>query len=100
MSKFISDGSPSNPCAYVQWKGTDLCMDFYCECGAHCHYDGYSAYTVKCPHCGTIWEMPCFVIPRRADERTYEGHRSDPKELKPDEDYSAPKGSAKRERGA
>ena len=30
---FSYDGQP-NPRAYVQWKGTDVCMDFHCDCGA------------------------------------------------------------------
>lgn len=36
---FIGD-EPENPYAFIQWKGTDVCMDFHCECGAHCHFDG------------------------------------------------------------
>lgn len=23
--------------AFVQYKGTDICMDFWCECGTHGH---------------------------------------------------------------
>lgn len=87
MSGF-SDDETVNPHAFIQWKGTDVCMDFYCECGAHCHFDGYFAYAVKCPHCKTIWEMPCYVKPRKADERTYPNHVETAKNLDPDEDYS------------
>lgn len=54
------------PSAFIQWKGTDVCMDFHCECGAFCHFDGDFAYTVKCPHCSTVWEMPSTVYPRKA----------------------------------
>lgn len=61
------DGKPQ---AFVQWKGTDVCMDFYCECGAHCHFDGYFAYHVKCPHCKTVWQMPSNLFPRKADEKS------------------------------
>jgi len=88
MSNFISDGDPSDPYAFVQWKGTDVCMDFHCECGAHCHFDGYFAYAVKCPHCGTIWEMPCIIKPRKADGNTYPGHVEMAQNMEPDEDYS------------
>ena len=89
MSKFIeeSDGI-ENPYAFIQWKGTDVCMDFHCECGAHCHFDGYFAYTVKCPHCETIWEMPTFIVPRRPGKSAEEWHVSSAKMLEPDEDYS------------
>ena len=28
MSKFISDGDQEGPHAFIQWKGTDVCMDY------------------------------------------------------------------------
>lgn len=40
---------------FIQWKGTDVCMDFHCECGHHNHYDGYFAYVVKCKECGNLY---------------------------------------------
>lgn len=55
------------PNAFIQWKGTDVCMDFYCECGAHCHFDGYFAYVVKCPHCEIVYEMPYMIYPRKGN---------------------------------
>jgi len=67
------------PSAYVQWRHTDLCMDFFCECGAHCHFDGSGAFCVKCPRCETVWEMPSMLFPRKADERALETHRKNPK---------------------
>ena len=72
------------PYAFIQWKGTDLCMDFHCECGAHCHFDGMFAYTVQCPHCSTVWEMPQTVVPRKADAKTPEFWRCFPKMLDAD----------------
>ncbi len=54
-----------NTYAFLQWKGTDVCMDFHCECGAHHHIDGLFVYTVKCHSCGTIWEMPTHVFPTK-----------------------------------
>lgn len=42
---------------FIQWKGTDVCLDFYCRCGAHGHVDGDFAYYVRCAACGTIYEM-------------------------------------------
>lgn len=85
MSNFIDEGSPDDPYAFIQWKGTDVCMDFHCECGAHCHFDGYFAYKVKCPHCETVWEMPCYAKPRKAHT---EGYAGEAKDMEPDEDYS------------
>lgn len=42
---------------FIQWKGTDVCMDLHCECGFHNHYDGYFAYEVKCRGCGNIYAL-------------------------------------------
>lgn len=82
------------PQTFIQWKGTDLCMDFLCECGAHCHFDGDFAYCVKCPHCGDIWEMPSCVFPRRADSRTYPHHVENAKILQADDAHCDDEGNA------
>lgn len=87
MTGFLDDKDDRKPSAFIQWKGTDVCMDFYCECGAHCHFDGDFAYTVKCPHCETVFEMPCMVYPRRADGRTNEHWKDNAKLMIPDEDH-------------
>ncbi|MDP9417763.1 MAG: hypothetical protein M3P48_08040 [Actinomycetota bacterium] len=47
--------------SFVQWKGTDVCMDFHCVCGWHAHIDDYFVYAVKCGGCGKEWEMPAYV---------------------------------------
>ncbi len=44
------------PHGWVQWKGTDVCMDVHCECGAHLHVDAAFAYNVECPHCGRVFQ--------------------------------------------
>lgn len=85
MSNLIEDES-KNPYAFIQWKGTNVCMDFHCDCGAHCHYDGYFAYVVQCPHCGAKWEMPELVKPRRVNEKAYAYWVENPKVLERDED--------------
>lgn len=45
------------PSAFIQWKGTEVCMDIYCVCGHHSHFDGWFAYAVKCPKCKKILEV-------------------------------------------
>jgi hypothetical protein len=62
----FSYGEVSLPHAFVQWKGTDVCMDFRCDCGADCHFDGDFAYFVRCPKCLTVWQMPWNLFPRKA----------------------------------
>ncbi len=82
------------PSVFVQWKGTDVCMDFHCECGAHCHFDGYFAYTVKCLHCETVWEMPQTIYPRKVNSKTNEYWVENPQHLEPDEDFMDDEGNA------
>lgn len=55
---------PPETHAFIQWKGTDVCMDFTCECGVNGHFDGFFAYVVECPGCGRLWEMPMILFPR------------------------------------
>jgi hypothetical protein len=87
MSNFIGD-DVDDPHAFIQWKGTNVCMDFYCECGAQCHFDGGFAYAVKCPHCGTVWEMPCLVKPRKMQPSHDRYWFVNAQPLEPDEDHS------------
>jgi hypothetical protein len=72
--------------AVIQWQGTNVCMAFNCTCGTSCHFDGYFAYTVRCPHCATIWEMPTTIVPRKADDATPAYWRENPKDLEQDDE--------------
>ena len=47
----------AGPHGWIQWKGTEVCMDIHCACGEHSHVDAEFAYYVKCPKCGQIWAM-------------------------------------------
>ncbi len=46
---------------FIQWKGTDICMDFHCECGHHNHYDGHYAHVIKCSKCGNMYAPSCNI---------------------------------------
>ena len=48
------------PTVWIQYKGTDICFDFHCECGREDmgHYDGYGAYAVQCSACGRKYDLP------------------------------------------
>lgn len=81
--EFEGDKWPE-PSAFLQWKGTDACFDFHCTCGAFCHFDGYFAHYVQCPHCNTIWQMPYVLYPRQVTDTN--GHS--PLMLDRDEDLS------------
>lgn len=43
---------------FIQWKGTDVCLDFRCECGAYGHFDGGFAYALRCGSCHRAWALP------------------------------------------
>jgi len=56
---------------FIQWKGTDVCMDFHCGCGEHNHYDGYFAYYVKCSGCGQVYQMDTKVKMKKVDDNDF-----------------------------
>lgn len=48
--------------AFIQWKGTDVCLDLECSCGALVHLDGRFAYAVRCIKCNSVYEMPSTMV--------------------------------------
>jgi hypothetical protein len=40
---------------WIQWKGTEVCMDFWCTCGHHGHVDAEFAYYIRCVECGQVY---------------------------------------------
>lgn len=49
------------PNAFIQWKGTDVCADYYCICGEQFHIDSYFVYAVRCPHCKRRFEVSSMI---------------------------------------
>jgi hypothetical protein len=39
------------PHGWIQWKGTDVCIDIHCQCGELSHFDGEFMYVIQCPYC-------------------------------------------------
>jgi hypothetical protein len=62
---------------FIQWKGTDVCLDFWCPCGSGGHFDGYGAYSLRCPDCGRTFDLGQQVLVRETDRP----FSSDPKDL-------------------
>lgn len=54
-------GPRQPPFAFIQWKGTNACMDVHCTCGALLHIDADFAYNVRCPRCGQCYETGSYV---------------------------------------
>lgn len=51
------DPTPPNPRGWIQWKGTDVCIDLWCTCGKHSHYDGFFLYQWECSNCGAVYGL-------------------------------------------
>lgn len=64
----------SRPMTFIQWKGTDVCMDVYCKCGESFHIDGYFAYSVECPYCNRMYACGAKIVLREIKERPEWGH--------------------------
>jgi hypothetical protein len=45
------------PSGRLQFKGTNMCMDFDCICGEMFHIDGDFVFSVKCPYCNRIYAL-------------------------------------------
>lgn len=41
----------------IQWKGTDVCIDIHCPCGAHSHIDAEFLYFFRCAKCYTAYAV-------------------------------------------
>lgn len=61
----------SEPNVFIQYKGTDLCADIWCECGVHLHVDDYFAYAVRCWSCKSIWELPQLVTAVKVEKSEF-----------------------------
>lgn len=60
------------PHIWIQWKGTDVCCDIHCKCGAHLHGDGDFMYAIKCLECGQLYECGSHVALYPVDSVDYE----------------------------
>lgn len=52
-----TDGEDGRPRTYIQWQGSKLCVDFDCPCGHGAHLDDAFLFAVRCPACGTRYEL-------------------------------------------
>ena len=49
------------PHGWIQWKGTNVCMDVHCACGYHGHVDTDFFYGYECVGCGKRWIVGSYV---------------------------------------
>lgn len=48
---YSQDNPEGKSHGWIQWKGTNVCIDLYCECGEHGHVDEEFFYYYQCK-CG------------------------------------------------
>lgn len=63
-----ANGQDGAPRTSIQWKGTNICVDFECPCGRSAHMDTYFLYAVVCPDCGRRWELDPTLLVREVLE--------------------------------
>lgn len=51
---------------FLQWKGTQVCMDLICLCGAKMHLDADFTYAVRCAACKKVLQLGTAVAVREA----------------------------------
>ena len=77
----IQETYEGKPHAWIQWKGTSVCMDVYCACGNHFHIDAEFAYNVKCPSCKLVYmcngHIELVALEQEPDSCVIEGEHSD-----------------------
>lgn len=67
-SVYMHDQPVGRAHGFIQWKGTDVCIDLRCECGYHGHYDGLSLYFYRCPACLAGYALGQIVAMIRLNE--------------------------------
>ena len=60
-NKVEAEAKMVGPHGLIQWKGTEVCIDLYCKCGAHLHHDGEFFYNFECGKCGKVWAVSPYV---------------------------------------
>lgn len=68
----VSEMGLPAPCGWIQWKGTNVCMDVRCDCrpDALMHLDAEFTYFLRCPYCRRTFYVDGHVrlVPLREDE--------------------------------
>jgi flavoprotein len=49
------------PHGWIQWKGTEVCIDLHCSCGHHGHVDADFFYAYRCAGCGKCYHVGSYV---------------------------------------
>lgn len=91
----VEKATGEGPHGWIQWKGTNVCMDVHCACGELTHVDADFAYVIKCGACGRMYGTGMNVVlveipTERRDE--YLANACEPVTSDWDGDDSVPRG--------
>lgn len=70
-----ADQQPGDCPNFIQWKGTNLCADFWCPCegngidgeDGHFHVCDMFAHFVRCRCCGQVYQLRTSVVALKFD---------------------------------
>lgn len=72
QDRIVNFNPGKNPHGWIQWKGTDVCIDIHCKCGESVHFDGDFMYYVRCPYCNQIYEANGHIELIPVDEKEFD----------------------------
>lgn len=72
-SIYSQDNKEGENYGWIQWKGTEVCIDIHCHCGHHGHFDGDFFYYYECPECKTKYAVGANIklIPLNGEQIEY-----------------------------
>lgn len=74
------DKPRERPHAWIQWKGTRVCMDVHCACGHHGHVDAEFAYYVRCTACGRTYVVDGHIALHEYDPKEHPKDSVEPRD--------------------
>lgn len=54
---YSRDNPQTESWGWIQWKGTNCCVDVRCKCGASGHIDAEFFYYYQCAKCGQVYAV-------------------------------------------
>ena len=51
------DNPKGSSSGWIQWKGTEICIDLHCICGSSYHFDGEFFYFYRCKNCKRVYAV-------------------------------------------
>lgn len=61
FKRLTAETELEGPHGWIQWKGTNVCIDLRCKCGHLGHVDDEFFYGYQCPACGTKYHVGAYV---------------------------------------